>query len=56
MGGKNIFRIIHKFHEVAYRMSVVLLRCPLVPEIMHGGATEGLNKARKSPYNLYFAT
>ena len=31
--------------------SVVLLRCPLVAEIMHGGAVEDF--ARKSPYNLY---
>jgi hypothetical protein len=26
--------------QLAYETSVVLLRCPFVPEIMHGGAPE----------------
>jgi hypothetical protein len=26
--------------QLAYEMSVVLLRCPIVPEIMHGRAPE----------------
>ena len=26
--------------QLAFRMYVVLMRCPLVPEIMHGGASE----------------
>ena len=38
--------------KLAYRMSVVLLRCPLVLEIMHGLAPQGLPPPVKSPYNL----
>ena len=37
--------------QLAYGTLLVLLGCPLVPEIMHGGAS--ISKAGKSPYNLY---
>ena len=38
----NSTRDFEFFHvsNVAYRMSVILLRCPLMPEIVHGGLPE----------------
>jgi hypothetical protein len=43
--GSNPDRDFGFFHvkeaiQLAYGMSVVLLKCPFVPEIMHGGAPE----------------
>ena len=38
--------------QLAYRMSVILLRCPLVPEIMYGGASS-TTESGKSLHNLY---
>jgi hypothetical protein len=42
--------------QLAYGTSVVLLRCPFVPEIMHGRAPEvsSASKAGTSPNDLYY--
>ena len=40
------------YPAIVYGTSVVLLGCPLVPAIMHVRSSS-INKAGKSPYNLY---
>jgi hypothetical protein len=50
------FRFFHmrKDIQLAYGTSVVLLRCPFVPEIIHGRAPEvSTSKAGTSPNDLY---
>jgi hypothetical protein len=39
--------------QLAYRTWVVLLRCPFVPEIIHGRASYLHQKSSKPPYDLY---